>query len=63
MRTDLPHPERSLVHLRWARASMEATIEALTTARPRSDVEAEDLAWALAVARERLADLDLQLRI
>jgi hypothetical protein len=54
-------PERSEVHLRWARASMEVTIEALGAALPASDAEARDLGWALAVARRRLAHLGLAL--
>jgi hypothetical protein len=49
--------ERAALHLRWARASMEATISAFAAARAISEAEAEDRAWALAVAREHLADL------
>jgi Phage integrase family len=52
--------DRSEAHLRWARTSMEATIVALRAARPASHEEAEDLAWALGVARERLAHLGLR---
>jgi hypothetical protein len=36
---------------------MERTVEALTSVEPASRAEAKDVGSALAVARERLADL------
>jgi hypothetical protein len=49
--------ERSPVHERWARLSMEGTVEALASAESASRAEAQEVAWALAVARGRLAVL------